>query len=204
MIAAALCAFALGSCGSSPPDSAPDTATAPGQRLPLATEEKRLQQRRLVSSSDLRGARPGTVQRAFYDYWSSLENEEWTIALDYYPLETQRLLKPPSLISALRYEAQSLPVKPLIRGVRNARADQTSVRYLLRRGDGTLRPTSMIWVKRDGRWYIRYSSTLDDSYASAARQLAQSASDPNGAAPSKQALAAAARASRAQASALRP
>lgn len=204
MIAAALCAFALGSCGSSPPDSAPDTATAPGQRLPLATEEKRLQQRRLVSSSDLRGARPGTVQRAFYDYWSSLENEEWTIALDYYPLETQRLLKPSSLISALRYEAQSLPVKPLIRGVRNARADQTSVRYLLRRGDGTLRPTSMIWVKRDGRWYIRYSSTLDDSYASAAQQLAQSASDPNGAAPSKQALAAAARASRAQASALRP
>jgi hypothetical protein len=206
IVAVLAVAASLSACGAGAGDASTSTASDPGQPLPLAAEEKRLQEHRLVSSGEFAKTRPGSVQRAFYDYWSALENEEWTIALDYYLPEVQRRLRPDALIAALRVEAQSLPVKPLIRSSRAARADQTSIRYFLRRADGKLRSTSMIWRARGGRWYILYSSTLDDSYGYAAQQLAQAAAgDPAASQASKQALAAAARASRAQAAAaLRP
>jgi len=37
-----------------------------------------------------------------------------------------------------------------------------------------MRPTSMAWTRRNGRWYIAYSSTLDDSYAAAVQLAVQS------------------------------
>lgn len=197
-------ATALASCGGSDEAGSAATATTPERRLPLEAEEKLAEQRRLVSAADLRRAQPGSVRRAFYDYWSALENEEWTIALDYFTPEARRRLKPQRLVAALRLEAQTLPVKPLIRRIRPARADQTSVRYFLRRADGQLRATSMIWRRRAGRWYIAYSSTLDESYATAVQQEIQASIAPAAQSPSEAALRAAALARRAQAQGLQP
>jgi hypothetical protein len=194
----------LVSCGGDSDNKSAATATTPEHRLPLAAEEKLVEERRVVSNADLQRTRPGSVQRAFYDYWSSLENEEWSIALDYFRPETRRRLQSQRLVAALRIEAQTLPVKPLIRAVRPARADQTSIRYFVRRSDGRLRATSMTWRQRAGRWYIAYSSTLDDSYSSAVQQEVQNRVDPGARRASAAALRAAAAAQRAQADALQP
>ena len=205
-IAAATLAAAalLVSCGGGSETKSAATATTPERRLPLAAEEKLVEERRIVSSADLQRTRPGSVQRAFYDYWSALENEEWSIALDYFPAETQRRLQSRRLVAALRIEAHTLPLKPLIRRVRAARANQTSIRYFVRRSDGRLRSTSMTWRQRAGRWYIVYSSTLDDSYAAAVQQEVQSRVDPRARQASAAALRAAAAAQRAQADTLEP
>lgn len=202
-MAAFAAAVMIASCGGGS-DGAGAAATTPERRLPLEAEERRLEERRLVSSRDLREARRGSVQRAFYDYWSALENEEWSVALDYFPSETQRRLKRDTLVAALRVEAQTPLVKPLIRGVRPARADQTSVRFFVRRSTGELRPTSMSWRLRGGRWYIAYSSTLDDSYSTAVQQEVQANSAPGSSRVSDRARQAGVRALRAQAAALQP
>lgn len=203
-VAALAAGAVLASCGGGGDNGGAATPTTADRRLPLAAEEKLAEARRVVSTEDLRRARPGSLQRAFYDYWSALENEEWTIAIDYFPPETRRRLQTDRLIAALRLEAQTLPVKPLIRRVRPARADQTSVRYFIRQSDGRLRATSMTWRQRTGRWYIAYSSTLDDSYSAAVQQEVQSRSDPGAQRASPEALRAAAAARRAQAGALEP
>ncbi len=196
-IVAALAAAVLASCANDSSRTDPAPGTDSGQRLPLAAEEQRLEQRRLVTDEELRAARPGSVQRAFYEYWSAIENEEWTIAFGYFDPVIQRGLETGSLVPALRIEAQAPPVKPLIRRVRTGRGGQTSVRYYVRRADGTLRATSMIWRHAHGRWTIAYCSTLDDSYAQAVQQRAQDAAQP-----SDTAQRAAARARDAQAAAI--
>lgn len=197
-------ATALASCGGSDAAGSAATATTPERRLPLEAEEKLAEARQLVSEEDLRRAQPGSVRRAFYDYWSALENEEWTIALDYFTPQARRRLQPDRLVAALRLEAETLPVKPLIRRIRPARADQTSVRYFIRRADGRLRATSTIWRRRDTRWYIAYSSTLDESYAAVVQQEIQASVAPGAQGPSEAALRAAALARRAQARSLQP
>ena len=198
-------ALVVGSCGGgSSAQNGSGTQTAAEQQVPLAAEEQRLEDRRLVTAEDLQAAAEGSVRRAFYDYWSAIENEEWSIALDYFPSEIRDRLRPETLVEALRIEAQTPIVKPLIRAIRTARGDQTSIRYLVRRGDGKLRPTSMTWRQRGGRWYIVYCSTLDDSYSSAVQLATQGQIDPTAKTPSKEALRAGARARRAQAAALEP
>jgi hypothetical protein len=203
LAAFAACA-ALASCGGG---ATPDAATTPaggGRTLPLAAEEQRAVQRRLVGTADVRNTKAGSVQRAFLEYWSAIENEEWPIALTYFLPSIQRALKPARLMSALHNEAQQPPVKPLIRSVRTARGGQTSVRYFVRRADGRLRATSMIWRHAGDLWFIVYSSTLDDSYRAAVQAVVQGEVDPNAVKPSKQALEAAGRAANAQAEAVTP
>lgn len=171
-------------------------------RLPLAAEEQRLEEQRQVRSGELERTPRGSVQRAFLGYVSALENEEWPVALAYYPRLTQHRLGPEMLVQALRREGANALVRPLVRAIRTARGGQTIIRYYLRRADGTLRPTSMAWRKRDGRWYIDYSPTLDDSYSSAVQQAVQDRLDPTATTPSKAALSAGRRAARAQAAIL--
>ena len=195
-------AIGLASCGKNAPVTDTVKQADRERRLPLAAEEKRLEERRLVSRDDLRKVPRRSVQHAFYEYWSALENEEWSVALHFYPRETQRRLKPATLVVALRIETQTPLVKPLIRSARKTGGNEASIRYYVRRGDGALRPTSMIWHRRRGRWYIAYCSTLDDSYSAAVQQAVQSTIDPTAKTPSKQALRAAEKARRAQAAAL--
>ena len=177
-LVAALAAAALASCGS----DAGGTTTAPGAdagpRLPLPAEEELLQRRRLVTGTELRAAPAASVQRAFYEYWSALENEEWPIALRYFAPAIQRGLETEPFVAALRIELQAPPVKPLIRSVRTARGGQTSVRYYLRQATGALRATSMIWRREGRRWHIVYCSTLDESYARAVQEQAQDGDGP--------------------------
>lgn len=201
IVAVLAAATAITACGGGSGSASTSARTGPGERLPLGAEETRVEQQRLVTDNTLLEARPGSAERAFYGYWSALENEEWSIAIDYYPRDVQLRLKPDALVVALRIEAQSPPLKPLIRSVRAARDNQTSIRYFLRGSNGKLRSTSITLRSRAGRWYIAYSSTLDDSYGAAAQLLVQSLSDPRARVASKQALAAGARARRAQAAA---
>ncbi|HEX8156207.1 MAG TPA: hypothetical protein VF526_02375 [Solirubrobacteraceae bacterium] len=194
--------IALASCGKSSDQTDAGTKAQPERRLPLAAEEKRLEERRAVTAGDLRRVPTGSVQRAFYEYWSAMENEEWSVALDYFPPATRRRLKPGLLVVALRIETQTPLVKPLIRSVRRTGPNQASVRYYVRRTNGSLRPTSMTWRRSGGRWYIAYCSTLDDSYSSAVQEEVQTTIDPKAKTPSKEALRAAAEARRAQAALL--
>jgi len=199
-IVAALAVALLNGCADDDSREPSGRGLEPGQRLPLAAEERLLERHRLVTRADVRGARPGSAQRAFYEYWSALENEEWTIALGYFAPVIQQRLGTESLVAALRIEAQAPPVKPLIRSVRTARGGQTSVRYYVRRDNGMLRATSSIWRRGGGRWYIVYGSTLDDSYALAVQQRAQGEDDPGP--PTDAAQRAAIRARGAQAAAV--
>ncbi|MDP1849674.1 MAG: hypothetical protein Q8K79_17945 [Solirubrobacteraceae bacterium] len=177
-IVAALAVALLPGCANDASRQPPVRGAEPGQRLPLAAEEQLLERHRLVTRGDLRAAPAGSAQRAFYEYWSALENEEWTIAIEYFAPVIQRRLGTQSLVAALRIEAQAPPVKPLIRSVRTARGRQTSVRYYLRRDTGMLRATSMVWRRDGARWHIVYCSTLDESYAQAVQQRAQDEADP--------------------------
>lgn len=199
-VAASALAIALGSCGGGPSAATRTSTLQHERRLPLAAEENRLA-RELVRPGDLLTARPNSVQRAFLEYWSALQNEEWTIALAYYPEQTQKRLGRGPLIAALQFEGatSTAVVKPLIRATHPARGNQTSVRYYLRRPDGTLRPTSITWRRQGGRWYIAYSATLDASYSSAVQQMVQDRIDPTASTPSKEAIRAGRRARRAQA-----
>ena len=201
-IVAALAAALLAGCAENSGRAPAARGTDPGQRLPLTAEEQLVQRRQLVTAQDLRAARAGSVQRAFYEYWSALDNEEWTIALEYFDDVIQRRLDTASLVTALQIEAQAPPVKPLIRTVRTGRGGQTSVRYYVRRANGTLRATSMTWRRDARRWHIVYCSTLDDSYALAVQQRVQAREDPPSSPPSDAAQRDAARARGAQAAAI--
>lgn len=198
--ATSVLAIALGPCGGGSNAATRTSTVQHERRLPLAVEENRLE-RGLVRPGDLLKARPGSVQRVLLEYWAALQNEEWTIALDYYPEQTQKRLGRGPLIAALHLEGatSTAVVKPLIRATRPARGNQTSIRYYIRRPDGTLRPTSIIWRRQGGRWYVAYSATLDDSYSSAVQQMVQDRIDPTVSTPSKEAVSAGRRALRAQA-----
>jgi hypothetical protein len=148
------------------------------RQLPLPEEEKLLE-RQLVTRSQIDGAPRASARRAFYEYWSALEHEEWTVVLSYFPGATQRTLGVATLLAALRIEAtNNHPVLPLVRDVRTERDQTTSVRYYVRRGDGTLRATSLIWRRDPGGWYIAYSPTLSDSYTVAVALARQSGGKP--------------------------
>jgi hypothetical protein len=201
-IVAAIAAALLGGCAGDSGRAPAARGADSGQRLPLTAEEQIVRRRQLVSAQDLRAAPAGSVRRAFYEYWSALENEEWTIALEYFADAIGRRLDTASFVAALRIEAQAPPVKPIIRSVRTARGGQTSIRYYVRRDTGMLRATSMTWRREARRWHIVYGSTLDDSYALAVQQRVEAAEGPPAGPPSDAAQRAAARARGAQAAAV--
>ena len=173
------------------------------EQRPLAAED-RLVERKLVSALDIRREAPGSVRRAFLEYWSAIEYQEWGVAVAFMSEEIRRALEPEYLVAALRAEGESnLPVRPPIRRVVTTRGLAT-VRYFVRASDGALRPTSISWSRRNGQWYVVYGATLDASYSAAVQQAVQNETDPTASTPSDEAVRAGARALGAQATTLAP
>jgi hypothetical protein len=195
-------ALATGSCGgSSTNDDGATPDNAASEQRPLASEDKLVQQK-LVTADDVARFEEGSVERAFADYWSAISNEEWSVAVDFYSTKVRRVLQAQYLVPALRIEGQNnVPVKPLIRGVNTSRGHVT-VRFFVRTATGRLRPTSMAWERREGLWYIAYSSTLDDSYGAAVQQAVQSDVAPDAKKVAAKAASAGAGAARTQATTL--
>lgn len=192
---------ALVGCGSATDGDAVLEAQENGQ--PLGAEE-RLIERRLVTDKDTREAPDGTAQRAFLEYWAAISFEDWRTAIEFVAPSLRQAFDPGYLVRAVRIEGQnSVPVKPLVRGVQRTRGG-TTIRYFVRTGDARLRPTSSTWTKQNGWWYLTYSATLDDSYAAAVQQGVQTEVNPNAKVASRRALREAARASRLQARTLQP
>jgi hypothetical protein len=171
--------------------------------LPLTAEE-RFVQRRIVTERDVRQAPQGSARRTFLEYWAAISYEDWRGAIQFIDIDVRRVLDSSTLVAALRLEASgNLPLKPVVRGVRERRG-ATTILYFVRTNTGKLRPTSSAWRRRDGRWYMIYSATLDDSYSAAAQQVAQSEVDPQASVAARRALRAAARAVGLQAKTLSP
>jgi hypothetical protein len=203
--AAAACAVVVLACSGCGGNSGANPAkqTTGEVSRPLRAED-RIVERKLVTQQEVNGTRPNSVKRAFLEYWSALGYEEWSVAVEFLSRQIRRALEPQYMASALEIESQnSLPVKPLVRGVRTTRGE-TTVRYLVRTSAGRLRATSMAWMRRKGLWYVAYSPTLAESYGSAVQQAVQSDIDPVARQPSKRALSAGARAARALGPALAP
>ena len=129
-----LAAGAGSSCGgASDADRALQEQT--DEQRPLAAED-RLVERKLVSALDIRREAPGSVRRAFLEYWSAIEYQEWGVAVAFMSEEIRRALEPEYLVAALRAEGESnLPVRPPIRRVVTTRGLAT-VRYFVRASDG--------------------------------------------------------------------
>lgn len=199
-VAVLLLAAVLVACGG---ETEADRILAAGSNKPLTAEDE-IVERRLVTDDDVRKHPEGSAERAFLEYWNAVSYEDWASAVRFVDTGLRRALDTKNLVSAFAIEGQrNLPVRPLIRGAVRTRAS-VSIRYFVRTEQGKLRPTSSSWERRGEDWYLVYSATLDDSYASAVQQAKQTELDPLGATPDERAVRAGNEARRDSATTLEP
>jgi hypothetical protein len=152
---------------------------------------------RLVSQRDLRKTTVGSPQRAFLSYWSHLQHESWSLALNYFEPELAAALGEADLVEGFKIRSSYFrSVKPILySSVRLG--DEVVVRYRLR-GLDTEVPVSISWRRSGGRWRIHYDPQLDAMLQSSVQTRIQNELDPGAATPSREALKAGLRAGRRQ------
>ena len=135
----------------------------------------------VLTSAELSHYRPGTVQRAFLQYWSALQYQSWAEVAAYYDPAFRDFLGTVPVISAKKQNTSTFPLlKPRIVGLTKSDGD-TTVRYTLIFADGTKEQASMTWRQNRGNWQIIYDSRLDAELG----QLAQNGAEikKNGSVP---------------------
>lgn len=144
-LAALVVAAALSACGTS-------TSTSVS---PQSTEAS------LLRESDISRFPAGSVERAFFEYWSSLQFRSWAEVAAYYDPRFRAFVGTANVIAAKKLNASTYPLlDPKIVRVSNSNGD-TTVSYTLRLPEGTKELDSITWRKENGNWQIIYDSHLD-------------------------------------------
>src|SRR4051812_34627134 len=98
-----LLAGALPGCGGGGDDN---KAASTQRTAPLAAEERFVNPDR-VTPAQIRKAPPGSVQRAFLQYWSALDYEDWRTAIAFFSPTLRSASDARYLPETLRGEAQN-------------------------------------------------------------------------------------------------
>ena len=123
----------------------------------------------LLDPTELSRHPRGSVERAFYEYWSALQFRSWADAATYYDPAFRDFVGTSALIGAKKLEAGSYAVlKPDVVRLKESPGEVT-VYYALRLADGTKELDSITWREDDGNWRIIYDSRLDAELAQSAQ-----------------------------------
>ncbi len=132
----------ISACG----DSSPETERAPNN---------------LVSQSEADRESPGSVERAFLEYWSDLQYQSWAEVAAYYEPVLRESVGTAAIIGGKKINGSSYPqLKPAIVRVRD-KGDFTTINYSLVFIDGSKELASVSWRKDGGSWQLVYDSRLD-------------------------------------------
>jgi hypothetical protein len=119
----------------------------------------------LLAPSELTHFPPGSVQRAFLNFWSDLQFQSWADAVAYYDPGFRDFVGTAAVIGAKKLNGSNYPLlKPEIARVGNGRGE-TTVYYTLRLADGSKELASVTWRKEGGNWQIVYDSRLNSELA---------------------------------------
>jgi hypothetical protein len=141
---ASLCAASISACGNSA--DAPPASTPPDN---------------IVKRSEVNGHPEGSVEKAFLEYWSSLQYQAWAEAVSYYAPSFRGAVGTAAIVGAKKVNAPSYPkLKPAIVEVVR-KGGLTTIKYTLRLSDGTLERASVTWENAGGNWQIVFDSRLD-------------------------------------------
>lgn len=142
----------------------------------------------LIPESTLERYQRDSVQRAFYEYWSSLQWQAFKNAADYYRADLREFVGYDDLLVALigqgGYFRSSRPEIARV-SVGNG---ETIVRYRVTPVDGDKQTLSQSWRRVKGRWRITYDPFLDTALAQAAQLERQAQIDPSAQKPSSAAV----------------
>jgi len=115
----------------------------------------------IVKRSEVNGYPDGSAEKAFLEYWSSLQYQAWAEAASYYAPSFRDAVGTAAIVGAKKVNAPSYPaLKPEIAEVVD-KGGLTTVKYTLRLSDGTLERAAVTWEKIGGNWQIVFDSRLD-------------------------------------------
>jgi len=144
----------------------------------------------LVSTHDIASAPLGSPRRAFLSMWSDLQWQSLTSAMSYYPEPLRDYIGSASILQAFEFNAAFYRAnKPQVEG-EITNGSQVIVRYALTNTNAQLTPTSITWIKVDGRWMVYYDPELNSALASWAQTETQQVINPTASTPSPRAVAA--------------
>ena len=159
-------AAVLAACGGS---ASQTTGSNPDDVLKSNPAVKRV----LVTPAQISRYPAGSVQRAFFEYWSTLQFQSWLEAVDFYTPGLRRTIGTARLVEGLKVGA------PFFRGTRpllifvTRRGGQAIVRYVIRDPTFGVVPRSISFRRVRGRWEIVFDSALDALLQTSARTEAQ-------------------------------
>ena len=152
----------------------------------------------LVTTREIASAPLGSPRRAFLSMWSDLQWQSFMDATSYYPVPLIDYIGATNILQAFEFNAAFYRTnKPHLEGEMTNGA-QVIVRYVLTGLNAQIVPTSITWIKVDGRWMVYYDPELDSALASWAQSETQQAIDPAATTPSPRAVAAGSRLAGAQ------
>jgi hypothetical protein len=142
LFAAWVAVLGISSCGG----SSPETPRAPDN---------------LISQAEAKRQPTGSVEQAFFEFWSDLQYQAWTEVAAYYEPDFRAFVGTAAIIGGKKVDAPSYPqLKPTIVRVRD-RGEFATINYSLRFIDGSKELASVTWRKLDGSWQLVYDSRLD-------------------------------------------
>jgi hypothetical protein len=175
-------ALTLTGCGSSTrptPDPVQSSSITADVRAPSKNE---------ITDADLKRIKDDTAPRAFLEFWSDLQWQNWVGAVDRYSPGLRRVVGARNLLEALKYQAGVYRgAKPSVRKA-SRRRGFTVVRFALSDQSGNRQLSSTIWRREAGRWRLVFDGLLDGALRSWAQNRTQQLSSPDAAKPTKQAL----------------
>jgi hypothetical protein len=140
----------------------------------------------LLTSADFSQQPPGSVERTFLEYWSSLQYRSWSSAAAYYDPRFRDSVGTASVIGAKKLNSSVYPLtKPEITRVKDENNDAT-IFYTLSLPEGTKELDSISWRNHDGNWQIVFDSRLDaelGQFATNKVEVEENGTLPTGATP---------------------
>jgi hypothetical protein len=152
----------------------------------------------ILEDEDIRHTNPGSVPRAFLNFWAALQYQAWSSAVSYYEPGLVDTIGKVRLIEALKAASPLFArTKPtLSRPFRQG--DQFVVPFRVVDLSGTPVATSTVWRRVGDRWRIHYHPQLDGFLRSYVQTMVQTRLDPGAREPAKQAVRAGEAANRIQ------
>jgi hypothetical protein len=175
-------ALTLTGCGDSTrptPDAVQSASITADVRAPSKNE---------ITDADLNRFTDGTAPRAFLEFWSDLQWQDWVGAVDRYSPGLQRVVGARNLLEALKSQADVYrAAKPSVQKA-SRRRGFTVVRFALANPSADRQLSSTIWRREAGRWRLVFDGLLDAALRSWAQNRTQQLTSPDAAKPTKQAL----------------
>lgn len=187
-LAISLVAASIGGCGDSgdKPEGIESTSIVSDARAPSKSE---------ITDADIGRTAPATASRAFTEFWSSLQWQDWPAAVNRYSPGLRRAVGWQRILAAVKYQGSLYRVaKPALER-ESTRNGLTTVRYSYVDQVGARNLNTTIWRQENGRWMLVFDGLLDSGLQASAQARVQAKTGTDSATPTKEALAAGARAS---------